>query len=80
MTLTAKQMMNGNQKRVNQGVGVADLHANVSGVHNRFGDEFHCRDGDYLYDEFGDLCGVSKGTSPDDSSQDGLQLGTTAKY
>ena len=61
MTLTAKQMMKENQKRVNQGVGVADLHANVSGVHNRFGDEFHCCDGDYLYDEFGDLCGVFQG-------------------
>ena len=52
------------------------MHANVSGVHNRFGDEFHCRDGDYLYDEFGDLCGASKGNSPDDSGQDGVQLGT----
>ena len=58
------------------------MHANVSGVRNRLGDEFHCRDGDYLYDEFGDLCGASEGNSPDDSSQDGVQLdttGTTAK-
>ena len=53
------------------------MHANVSGVRNRFGDEFHCRDGDYLYDEFGDLCGASEGNSPDDSSRDGVQLGTT---
>ena len=53
------------------------MHANVSGVHNRFGDEFHCHDGDYLYDEFGDLCGASEGNSPDDSSRDGVQLGTT---
>ena len=53
------------------------MHANVSGVHNRFGDEFHCCDGDYLYDEFGDLCGASDGNSPDDSSGDGVQLGTT---
>ena len=54
------------------------MHANVSGVLNRFGDEFHCRDGDYLYDEFGDLYRESKGNSHDDSSQDGVQLGTTA--
>ena len=54
------------------------MHANVSGVHNRFGDEFHCRNEDYLYDEFGDLCRVSEGNSPDDSSGDGVQLGTTA--
>ena len=52
------------------------MHANVSGVRNRFGDEFHCHDGDYLYDEFGDLCGASKGNSPDDSGRDGVQLGT----
>ena len=55
------------------------MHANVSGVRNRFGDEFHCRDGDYFYDEFGDLCGASEGNSPDDSGGDGVQLGTTAK-
>ena len=54
------------------------MHANLSGVHNRFGDEFHCHNGDYLYDEFGDLCWVSEGNSPDDSSGDGVQLGTTA--
>ena len=54
------------------------MHANVSGVPNRFGDEFHCCDGDYLYDEFGDLCGVSEGNLPDDSSRDGVQLGTMA--
>ena len=52
------------------------MHANVSGVCNRFGDEFHCHDGDYLYDEFGDLCGASEGNLPDDSGQDGVQLGT----
>ena len=69
----------GESERSESGRGVADLHANVSGVRNRFGDEFHCRDGDYLYDEFGDLCGASKGNSPDDSSRDGVQLGTTAK-
>ena len=67
----------GESERSESGRGVADLHANVSGVHNRFGDEFHCRDGDYLYDEFGDLCGASEGNSPDDSSRDGVQLGTT---
>ena len=55
------------------------MHANVSGVRNRFGDEFHCHDGDYFYDEFGDLCGASEGNSPDDSSGDGVQLGTMAK-
>ena len=52
------------------------MHVNVSGVRNRFGDEFHCHDGDYLYDEFSDLCGASKGNSPDDSGRDGAQLGT----
>ena len=57
---------------------VADLHANVSGVYTRFG-EFHCCDGDYLYDEFGDLCGASEGNSADNSSGDGVYLGTTAK-
>ena len=57
----------GESERSESGMGVADLHANVSGVCNRFGDEFHCRDGDYLYDEFGDLCGASEGNSPDDS-------------
>ena len=51
----------GESERSESGRGVADLHANVSGVRNRFGDEFHCRDGDYLYDEFGDLCGASEG-------------------
>ena len=66
-------------ERSESGRGVADLHANVSGVHNRFGDEFHCCDGDYLYDEFGDLCGASEGNSPDDSGEDGVQLGTMAK-
>ena len=57
MQLTAKQTMKGESERSESGRGVADLHANVSGVHNRFCEEFHCRDGDYLYDEFGDLCG-----------------------
>ena len=57
---------------------VADLHANVPGVYTRFG-EFHCCDGDYLYDEFGDLCGASEGNSADNSSGDGVHLGTTAK-
>ena len=68
----------GESEKSESGRGVADLHANVSGVRNRFGDEFDCRDGDDLYDEFGDLCGVSKGNSPDDSSRDGVQLGTMA--
>ena len=31
-----------------------------------------------MYDEFGDLCGVSECNSPDDCSGDGVQLGTTA--
>ena len=72
----------GESERSESERGVADLHANVSGVRNRFGDEFHCHDGDYLYDEFGDLCGASEGHSPDDSGRDGVQLatmGTTAK-
>ena len=68
----------GESEKSESGRGVADLHANVSGVCNRFGDEFHCRNGDYLYDEFGDLCRVSEGNSPDDSSGDGVQLGTKA--
>ena len=68
----------GESEKSESGRGITDLHANVSGVCNRFGDEFHCRNGDYLYDEFGDLCQVSEGNSPDDSSGDGVQLGTTA--
>ena len=67
MQLTAKQTMKGKSERSESGRGVADLHPNVSGVRNRFGDEFHCHDGDYLYDEFGDLCGASESNSPDDS-------------
>ena len=55
------------------------MHANVSGVWERFGDEFHCGDGDYLYDEFGDLCRASEGNSADDSGADHVPSGTTAK-
>ena len=55
------------------------MHANVSGVWDRFGDEFHCGDGDYLYDEFGDLCWASEGNSPDDCDADDVPLGTMAK-
>ena len=69
----------GESEKSESGRGVADLHANVSGVCNRFGAQFHCCDGDYLYDEFGDLCGASEDNSADDSSRDGVQLGTMAK-
>ena len=55
------------------------MHANVSGVWDRFGDEFHCGDGDYLYDEFGDLCRASEGNSADHSGADDVPSGTTAK-
>ena len=68
-----------NQKGVNQGGGLLIcmqmFQVFVTGSNS--GDEFHCRDGDYLYDEFGDLCGASEGNSPDDSGRDGVQLGTT---
>ena len=69
----------GESEKSESGRGVADLHANVSGVCNKCGDEFHCGDGDYLYDEFGEFCGASEGNSADDCSGDGVQLGTTAK-
>ena len=69
----------GESENSESGRGVTDLYANVSGVQNRFGDEFHCRDGDYLYDEFGDLCQASEGNSIDDSGADGVPSGTMAK-
>ena len=69
----------GESQNIESGRGVTDLHANVSGVWDRFGDEFHCGDGDYLYDEFGDLCQASEGNSADHSGADDVPLGTTAK-
>ena len=53
MQLTAKQMMKGNQKGVNQGGGLLICMQMFQVYVTEFGDEFHCHDGDYLYDEFG---------------------------